>query len=68
MLYRLYVNINMSVGGILVCNVAIRSANSSSLRMLGYPSKQVAILTYKGPLKSSALAILSFLLAIWWCR
>ena len=60
MIFKLYVNTNVSMGNVLVCSIVIKSAYSSAMRMLGYPNRRITILTYKGPLKTLALAKLSF--------
>ena len=37
-LLRLYVKTNLSVGSVLMCSMAMRSAYNSALRILGYMS------------------------------
>ena len=58
MLLRLYANMNVSIGSILVCSVPIMSAYSFSHRTLGYWGKQTTILTCIGPLITLAPVIL----------
>ena len=59
-LLRLYVNMNVYVGSVLVCVAAINNAYKFIMRILGYPSKRATILTRSGSLKTLAPAILSF--------
>ena len=56
----LFMNVNLYMGSILVCSVAIRSAFNYALRMLGYPGKRAEIMTYKGQLKTLTPTILPF--------
>ena len=60
MILRLFINMNVSIGSILVCFVAIKSAYNYALRILGYPGRRAVILTCSGPLKTLAPAILPF--------
>ena len=60
MLLRLSMNMNVSVGSVLVCCVVIRSAYTSTMRILGYPGRRATMLTCSSPLKTPALAILPF--------
>lgn len=60
-LFSLFVNMNVSVGSVLVCFAVIKSAFNSSLRILGYPIRQATILTCIGPLRTLIVAILFFL-------
>ena len=60
MLLRLYVNMNVPVGTVLVCSVAIMSAYNCALRILGYLGRRATILTCSGPLKTLARVILHF--------
>ena len=53
---------DLSLGSILVCSMVIRSAHNYAMRILGYLSRQIATLTYSGPLKTPAPAIFYFLL------
>ena len=52
MMFMISMNVIVSMGSILVCSTAIRSAYDHALRMLGYPRKRAMILTYKGSLKT----------------
>jgi hypothetical protein len=60
MLLRLYVNMNVSVGFVLVCSVTIKSAYNYAMRILGYIGRRAILLTCSSPLKTMALAILPF--------
>ena len=60
MLLRLFVNMNVSVGSVLVCSAAIKSAYNYAMRILGYPGRRATILTCNGPLKTPAPTILPF--------
>ena len=60
MLLRLYVNMNVYVGSVLVCYVATKSAYNYAMRILGYPGRRAMMLTCSGPLKTPAPAISPF--------
>lgn len=60
MLSRLSVTICVSLGSALVCSAAITSVYNYALRIWGYLGRQKTILTCSGPMKTLALAILSF--------
>ena len=57
---EVHVNMNVYVGSILVCSATIKNAYIHALRIVRHSNRRVAILTCSGPLKASALAILSF--------
>ena len=57
---RLSVNMNIFVGSVLVCSVAIKSAYNFSLRILGYLGRRATLLTCNGPLKTLAPKISPF--------
>ena len=61
MLLRLPMNMNAYVGSILVCSASIKSGYNYALRIMGHPSRRVAILICDGPLKTPAPVIFSFL-------
>lgn len=60
MMFMISMNVIVSMGSILVCSTAIRSAYDHALRMLGYPRKRAMILTYKGSLKTMTPITLMF--------
>ena len=62
MLLRFYVNMNVSIGSVMVCSAAIGSVYNSPLRILEYPGRQARILTCSGPIKTLAPTLLFFLL------
>ena len=45
----------------LVCSASIKSGYNYALRIMGHPSRRVAILICDGPLKTPAPVIFSFL-------
>ena len=59
-LLRMYVNINVSIGSILVCSTAIKIAYNYALRILGYLGTQATILACSGPLNTPTATILFF--------
>ena len=60
MLLRLSVYVNVSVGSVLVCSVAMKIAYNYALRILGYLGRRATILTCSGPLKTLTTTILFF--------
>ena len=60
MLLRQFVNMNVSVGGVLVCSAVIKSAYNSALRILGYLGRRASNLTCTGPFKTPTPVILFF--------
>ena len=60
MLLRLCVNMNVFVGSVLVCSVAIRIVYNYDMRTLGCLGRRATTLTYSCPLKIPAIAILFF--------
>lgn len=67
MLLRLFMNMNVSVGFVLVCSALIKSAYNYTMRILGYLGRRAILLTYSNPFKTMALAILPFSISIRWC-
>lgn len=58
---RISLNMNVSVGSVLVCSAMMRSAYNSTTRISRYPNTRATILTCNGPFETPAApAILSF--------
>ena len=68
MLYRLSMNMNISVGSILVCYVAIKFAHNSAMRILKYTSRRATILTCSVATKNSSSRNISVSFSIRWCE
>lgn len=60
------VNMNVSIGSVLVYSTVMRSTYKYAMGILGYPSKGAMILTCSGSLKTLALAILQFFSIGWY--